>query len=118
MGKKNEEKNAPFLNFSNILIFFTFVMIFRTKKKICLQIFLCGPGSALDQDSNILWIRIRIEANAVSGSGLNPSGSTTLLLRLATETIWSKKMAVIFIFHPSFYVGSGILDEKYSDPDP
>jgi hypothetical protein len=35
-----------------------FILIFRTYKKMCLQFFLCGSGSALDPDSKILWIRI------------------------------------------------------------
>jgi hypothetical protein len=40
---------------------FDFYIDFRTKKKICLKIFLCGSGSALHPDSKVLWIRIRNE---------------------------------------------------------
>jgi hypothetical protein len=40
------------------LTFFNSHIDFQNLEKICLQIFLCGSGSALDPESKILWNRI------------------------------------------------------------
>jgi hypothetical protein len=41
------------------------------------------------ESSVLAWIRIRIEQNAGSGSVLNQSGSTTLILSAAERTVVS-----------------------------